>query len=83
MGSFFWYRGVPMKCAPPLKLAIFARFRSQRDFLDLVQPLLPRLSENRLTQIITGRLKPKLEELAVFRSQLGDRAVREHLRGKR
>lgn len=72
-----------MRCTSPLKLAILTRFRSQRDFLDLVQPLLPRLSENRLTQIITGRLKPRPDEAAVFRSQFGDRAVREHLRGKR
>lgn len=72
-----------MRRTSPLKLAILARFRSQRDFLDLVQPLLPRLSENRLTQILTGRLKPRVEEEAVFRSQLGERAVREHLRGRR
>ena len=51
-----------------LKLAILGRYRSQRDFLDALYdsatPL--RISESRLSRLISGHLEPRPEEKRLF-----------------
>jgi hypothetical protein len=51
-----------------LKIAILSRYRSQRDFLDALQssanPL--KISESRLSRLVTGHLRPRPEEKRLF-----------------
>jgi hypothetical protein len=67
-----------MRPSSPLKLAILKKYGKQSDFVYSVHGKLPLLGENRLTQVLTGRLRITPEEEKVFQEEFGKRAMSEH-----